>query len=34
MKDMELIQELEKTYGYNEPILLNEIKIADMNEVY
>jgi predicted transcriptional regulator of viral defense system len=31
---MELIQELEKTYGYNEPILLNEINIADMNEVY
>jgi len=31
---MEMMKDLEKTYGYNEPILLNEINIAGMNEVY
>ena len=31
---MEIMQDLEKAYGYNEPILLNEINIAGMNEVY
>ncbi len=31
---MEIMQDLEKKYGYNEPILLNEINIDGMNEVY
>lgn len=28
------MQDIEKKYGYNEPILLNEINIDGMNEVY
>lgn len=31
---MEIVQDLEKKYGYNEPILLNEINIEGMKEVY
>ena len=31
---MEMMENLEKAYGYNEPILLSEINIAGMGEVY
>ncbi len=31
---MEMMENLEKAYGYNEPILLNEISLDGMNEVY
>jgi hypothetical protein len=31
---MEIMQDLEREYGYNEPILLSEINIYGMNEVY
>ncbi len=34
MTDMEIIQNLKKAYGDNEPILLNEVNIAGMNKVY